>query len=119
MATIITVHMTNTNANSIGSHGIGRYHERHAGRDHSKADHVHAAHCHVGREPQQVAPRQRGQQSKREDDDDTVASEDGGLSGRGNDSLARDSRMPKLLGDMSSYLIGLLKRSTVVGAFVF
>ncbi|MFY9840369.1 MAG: hypothetical protein WAK55_28670, partial [Xanthobacteraceae bacterium] len=66
-----------------------------------------------------VAPRQRGQQGKREDDDDTVASEDGGLSRRGNDGLARDSRMPKLLCDMGSYLMGFHKRSPVVSAFAF
>jgi hypothetical protein len=76
MPTIITVHMTNTNANSIACHGV----------------------CgHVGPEPQQVAPRQRGQQCEYEDDDNTVAPEHGCLGGREIENLALKPGVPKLL----------------------
>ena len=119
MLTIITVHMANTNANSIARHGRVRWHhDPHAGRNHPEASHVHATHAHIDREPQQVTPRQRGQQGEGDDDDDAVAPERSqGCRGARIENRATPG-IPKLLCDTSRYPIGILtshRRSAIVG----
>jgi hypothetical protein len=109
MPTIITVHMTTTNANSIADHGVcARHHKPHARRNHPEAAHVDATRAHVGREPKQVAPRQSAQQDERQDDHDAVAPEYGGFCGQKFDKLAREIGFPKFLRDTGSYLMTLV-----------
>jgi hypothetical protein len=91
-------------------------HEPHAGRNYPEANHVHATHAHIDREPQQVTPRERGQQG--EGDDDAVAPERSqGCRGARIENRATPG-IPKLLCDTSRYLIGILtghRRSAIVG----
>jgi hypothetical protein len=62
MPAIITVHMANTNANSIARQGecAGIMSPMPAGTN-PEAGRVHATHDHVDREPQQVTPGHRDQ----------------------------------------------------------
>jgi hypothetical protein len=94
-----------------------RNHDLHPGRNCSQAAHVHAAHGRVGREPQQIAPRQRGQENEREADDDAVPPEYGWVGRDQIDSLATEPGAAKLPRYTGVNLLGLLTNLPTLGAF--
>ena len=73
MPTIIAAHIAKTNANSIACHGMSAGAMISMPDGIMQAGHVHAAHAHVGREPEHVAPRQRGDHSERAGNDQTIS----------------------------------------------
>ena len=74
MPTIITVHMANTNANSIACDGVcvGIMSPMPDGMIRKPVRSMPPI-AHIDREPQQVTPRERRQQGEGYDDDDAVA----------------------------------------------